>query len=90
MQITVHLAAAVAQEIIEDTACSADARTLMGTTHDLGVELRPMHPGSHDPALRTTFFVEVRDLQQAGRVVARLQALRAVRAAFLKPPPASP
>jgi hypothetical protein len=90
MQVIVHLVPDVAQEINEGNVQSATARELIGALKDLGVELRPVHPGSLDPALAATFFVEAKDLEDAQKLAARLQALGGTTAAYVKPPPAMP
>jgi hypothetical protein len=90
MQVIVHLVPAVAQDLKEGSVRSEATSELRGALEDLGVELRPMHPGSLDLALGTTFSLEVRDPEQANTVVTRLQTLRGVKSAYLKPPPALP
>ena len=51
----------------------------------LGVRLLPMHPGTHDPELRTYFIIEVPDRQTADRIVTALLGTAEVEAAYLKP-----
>ena len=90
MQITVHLSPEVAEELNRGRAESAAASELMGVTANLGVKLRPMHPGSPDPAMASTFLVQANDAAHAREVVARLQDCMATKAAYVKPPPAMP
>jgi hypothetical protein len=59
----------------------------------LGHELRPMHPGSRDPALASYHVIEVADPKAAADVAARLREMAGVKAAYVKPsdePPGSP
>lgn len=90
MQITVHLAPRVAQELKLGVAESGAAREIMSVAKDMGVELRPMHPGSTDPRMASTFVVEASDDEAAKRIAARLRELAGTEAAYIKPPPAPP
>ena len=63
---------------------------LSQAAEELGVVLEPMHPGAEDPHLAPYFTVEVPDYATAERVIAHLQGLEAVEAAYLKPPDEMP
>jgi hypothetical protein len=56
----------------------------------LGLSIRPMHPGVEDPALASTFYVEIPDQPAAERVITQLQQCTSVEAAYLKPPEGPP
>jgi len=88
MRVTVHLDPAVAKELSGGPPESAAAIEMTSVIRNLGMELRPVHPGSPDPALAATFFVEARDASHAAEAVTRLQAIGAK--AYMKPPPAMP
>jgi hypothetical protein len=90
MQVTVHLAPQVAQELKLGAVESAAARDLVSVAKEMGVELRPMHPGSTDPGMASTFAVEATDDETAKRIAARLRDLAATEAAYVKPPPGMP
>lgn len=90
MQVTVHLAPQVARELKLGGAESGAAREIINVVKEMGVELRPMHPGSTDPRMAATFVVETSDDEAAKRIAARLRDLAGTEAAYVKPPPAPP
>ncbi len=51
----------------------------------LGFELLPMHPGTSDRKLATYFKVEVPDRETAEQVIASVNRISAVEAAYWKP-----
>jgi hypothetical protein len=64
---------------------------LSRSLEQLGVRLRPVHPGSDDPLLAPYFNVEVpEDEELAARVLAVLEKSEAVEAAYVKPPAEPP
>jgi hypothetical protein len=77
---------------VQVTADAADdgAAALDHLARELGVAIRPLHPGTDDSALRTYFTVEVPNAASAERVAARLRDSPAVAAAYVKPPDAMP
>jgi hypothetical protein len=63
---------------------------LQALAQQLGVEIKPLHPGTQDPTLIQHLYVEVPDQQMAEQVIARLQQCNSVEAAYLKPPEEPP
>ena len=57
---------------------------------ELGLVLRPVHPGATDPLLAPYFTAEVRDIDQAEQVIQRLRQISVVEAAYVKPPAEMP
>jgi hypothetical protein len=88
MQVIVHLDPEVAKEIRDGIPQSPRANELMNITDRLGVKLQPVHPGSPDPGLGSTFFVEAKDALHAAETVSQLQAAGAK--AYMKPPAEMP
>jgi hypothetical protein len=83
MHVIVHLDPEVAKEIRDGIPQSAKANELMNIADGLGVKLQPVHPGSPDPGLGSTFFIEAKDAGHAAQTVSQLQAAGAK--AYLKP-----
>jgi hypothetical protein len=90
MHVTVHLAPAVAEELRAGLAESAAATELVQVAEKLGVQLRPMHPGSPSPALASTFVVQANDANHANDLAARLRDCKATESAYVSPPPSMP
>jgi hypothetical protein len=61
------------------------ARDAKSVARQLGVALRPMHPGIRDPALASYLVAEVTDPTEAERIAARLRSCADVKAAYVKP-----
>lgn len=90
MQITVQLQADVARRLHQRGSPTAESQELNQITDQLGVTLEPIHPGTEDPELTRHFTVEAPDQSTAERVIARLRQSKAVEAAYVKPPDATP
>ena len=90
MQITVVLRPDAAAELRAPAPAQGAARTLLDDARDLGVELRPTHPGVDDASLQPFYHVEVNDPDAVERVLDRLRASAAVDAAYVKPAEAAP
>lgn len=90
MQITVHLRPEVAAEFQQGQADSAAASELMQALAELGIELKPVHPGSLNVAMASTFITQAKDKEHVERVVSRLRDLQATEAAYFEPPPTRP
>ena len=90
MQITVQLQADVARRLHQRGSPTAGSQELNQITNQLGVTLEPIHPGTEDPELTRYFTVEAPDQSTAERVIARLRQSKAVEAAYVKPPDATP
>ena len=87
--VTVQVQPEAADDLQRGEATDA-SQELFEVTRELGVELAPMHPGVEDPELATYYRVEAPDDETAARVVDRLQGLKAVGAAYVKPRDAPP
>lgn len=61
-----------------------------GAIGELGLELKPVHPGTQDPTLSTYFYVRVPDPQTAARVIDVVRQMPSVSAAYVKPPDEPP
>ena len=89
MQVIVQLkpnAALAFQHDMAEHTQSPELRQLQRTAQKLGVELRPMHPGTTDPLLAPFFVIETSDEAAARHIVNSLIRLKVVEAAYLKPP----
>lgn len=89
MHIVVYLKANPG-ELTGSAVPSRDVEQLLSRARELGVNLRPMHPGVPDPSLARAFTVEVADRETADRVASALRESPAVDAAYVKPPDALP
>ena len=63
----------------------AAPKELLQAARELGVELKPMHPGEDDPELASYFTADVADADEAARVAEHLRRLDATEAAYVKP-----
>lgn len=90
MQITVHLHADVARRIAERNSPTAETTELMQILSQFGVKLEPLHPDTDDPELVTHFWISVPDQVTAERLTQQLSHLKAIQAAYVKPPDAMP
>jgi hypothetical protein len=88
VQVTVHFAPQIARELVIRSAASVATQQVMTVVKELGVNLRPMHPGSTDPGMASTFLAEAKDEDIAEQLVSRLQALQ--QFAYIKPLPGMP
>jgi len=64
---------------------TTETQELIKEAEDLGVALQPLHPGSIDPTLTPYFIAEMPDRMTAERLVTRLQRIRAIESAYIKP-----
>jgi hypothetical protein len=64
---------------------TTETQELMRESEELGIALQPLHPGSTDPTLTPYFIAEVPDRMTAERQVTRLQKIRAIESAYIKP-----
>ena len=63
-----------------------DTHPLTRIASDLGIVLRPVHPGASDALLQTFFTAEVPDGRSGNSLVERLRAAPGVLGATVKPP----
>jgi hypothetical protein len=85
MYITIQLQREAAQALQGQQPETKAAEQVLKAANELGVELKPMHPGATDPDLASYFFVEVPDAATAEKAVSRLSSCSAIEAAYLKP-----
>lgn len=69
---------------------SDKTKDLLALVNRLGVNLKPVHPDTHDPLLMPFFKVEVPDQSTAEPIIAALCESKAVEGAYTKPPEAPP
>ncbi len=87
MEISVQVRPELAPAVQGREAPTAEVDELKRSLEELGVILRPVHPGADDPLLAPYFNVEVPDDEElAARVLAVLEESGAVEAAYVKPP----
>ena len=89
MYVTIQVRPDVAPMLHEQQPPTTAVQELLQAAADLGVVLRPMHPGVANSQLATYFTVEVSDAA-AEAVIAQLRRCEAVQAAYVKPPEAMP
>lgn len=80
MHLTVHLL----------PGRSGEAQAVVRAGREAGVELRPLHPGVHDPLLSGILGADVPDAELARRAAERLRGHPAVDTAYVKPADALP
>jgi hypothetical protein len=86
MQVIIRIRPELARTVHQRQPATPAAEELFQAVEELGVTLKPMHPGESDSHLVGYFTVEVSDASTAQRVVERLQQCEAVESAYLKPP----
>jgi hypothetical protein len=84
VEVSVQLRPDVALALHGAIARTPEAEELQRRAGELGVELRPVHPGETDPLLVPYFTSEAPD-SEAERIAAELAALPGVEGAYLKP-----
>jgi hypothetical protein len=89
MKLVVQVTPEAAKEIREQHYDNKATKELIGATQDMGVMLEPMHPDVNDE-LALYFSVSAEDAETAQRIAERLRNLKAVDAAYLKPPESLP
>jgi hypothetical protein len=62
-----------------------ETQELMKEVEELGVALQPLHPGSTDPTLTPYFIAEMPDRMTAERQITRLQRIKGIESAYIKP-----
>ena len=67
-----------------------EMKDLLALIKRQGMNLKPVHPGTHDPLLIPFFTVEVPDQSTAERIIAALCESKAVEGAYTKPAEAPP
>jgi hypothetical protein len=90
MRLMLQLTDEVARSLAGTSAATESARAVTTIANELGITLRPVHPGTQDADLRSYFAADVQDAAAAEQAAARLRANPAVTAAYVKPPDAMP
>lgn len=85
MYVTIQLRQDVAIALQQRQLNTPAAQELLKTAQELGVVLKPMHPGARDSYLAPYFTAEVPNSATAERVIKHLQNCEAVEAAYVKP-----
>lgn len=89
MRVTVQVPHAVAQALHNRAPANPSSDQILDLTKNLGVSLKPMHPGTDDPNLATFFALDVPDRQTAETVTQRLRQCEGC-SAYIKPLDAMP
>ncbi len=92
MLVTVQVSLEVARVLQGQSPPTGASQKLVETVEELGLELKPVHPGAEDPLLAPFFTAEVPDAVAVDEIIASLLQLESVEAAYVKPPaePAAP
>ena len=90
MQITLQLAEDVARALEHGATADASVQPLTRLASELGIALRPLHPGARDAALRSYFVAEIPDPSAIESALQRLRTSSGVLAAYVKPADAMP
>lgn len=85
IQVIIQVRVDVALSLHKRNPATQVSRELQQISRELGVVLKPMHPGSQDPLLCPYFIVDFSDPAAADRIIARFQRSKAIEAAYLKP-----
>lgn len=86
MDINAQVRADTASALSGRAPPTVEAETLQSQLEELGVALRPVHPGTDDPLLAPYFAVEVEDDEElVEQVLAVLRHSPVVEAAYTKP-----
>ena len=90
MVVTVQVVERVSDSARRASSPAPLASAIARLTNELAIELRAMHPGSTDPALRTWFVADVPDGARGARILEQLRRNPLIAAAYSKPPEAMP
>lgn len=85
MEVTIKITSNEALALQQKNSSPDVPGELLQAIEELGVALKPLHPGAKDPDLFTYFKVEVQNFAEAERAVNRLSRCQNVEAAYLKP-----
>ncbi len=90
MILTVQMTPAVARDLATGHAALAQSRRLHSIVSELGLQLKPLHPGTTDPDLATRFYVNAPDQHTAEEARRRIEESGVVEGVYVKPPDAAP
>ena len=85
MSVTVHLSPDTAHQFEVGDSELTEATEISQAANELGIVLRPQHPGTSDPILEALYTVDVEGRVQGEQVAARLRTCNGVEAAYFKP-----
>jgi len=85
MQLIVQMSEAELVGRASKTRKSRGRSSALEVAAELGVSLRPMHPGATDRTLASYFVADVPDMATGERIASRLRRSRGVQAAYVKP-----
>jgi hypothetical protein len=86
MYITILVRLDVVLTLRKQQTLTRESEELLQAAKELGVKLKPMHPGVEDPHLVPYYMVEVADISRAEQVMDRFLKCKAVEGAYIKPP----
>lgn len=89
MRVILQIWPEVARDLGAQKSATPEANEVAEAADEMGVSLQPMHPGVEDSTLAQFFTVQVPD-DAVEQVIERLRNCRAVEAAYIKPPEATP
>jgi hypothetical protein len=90
VEVIVKVSPEVGRSLQGHQSPTAGSEEILRTARELGVDLRPIHPGATDPYLAPFFYTEVADRATADRVIARFKQCQGAEAAYWKPEGALP
>lgn len=90
MQVIVYVRSEVTARLRPNEHDTSGTREIAEAAREMGIVLKPMHPGVNDQELARYFTVEVPDAKTAESVIARLRNSQAIETAYLKPSDALP
>ena len=90
MFIIIRLRSDAVALIQKKSPLSPESEKLLKTLDDLGIVMKPMHPGSSDPLLTPYFLIEAPNQDVADKIINRLRSSVFVEAAYVKPPDEPP
>jgi hypothetical protein len=90
MIVTIETKPAIARDLNKGRPTLAEAQHLRSIVSALGLQLRPLHPGTTDPELASRFYVTTPDQQAAEEARRRIEESGVVEAVYVKPPDAMP
>ena len=90
IQVVIKVSEDLAQTLQGQGAPTSESQKLLKKIEELGILFEPMHPGAGDTLLDSYFIAEVLDSAEAERVIDHLLRVKAVEAAYFKPPDEMP
>lgn len=85
MEVKLYLTRAAAAGLRGEAPATPEVAELNAALGELGLTLRPAHPGVEEPLLATEYTGRVDGMEAGARVVERLRRCAAVDSVYLKP-----